>query len=113
MSDYPETREDWWRLVDENWDDLKNLIETFHPSKKNAPKMEITANRAELVRQEICSTIDELGDYESLKNNRDNELLSIFNETYWGMPESVSCHDYPKFYLLCDLCSEGYVLYED
>lgn len=113
MKTYPETKQEWWEFVDTNWDDLKNLIETFHPARKNAPQLEITAERAEVIRRVICKDIVELCDYEKLKQEKDDRLLDVFNQTYWGIPESTSSWNYNGFGLICDLCSEGYVLYEE
>jgi hypothetical protein len=108
---YPKNKEEWWNLVDQNWKDLKNLIETFNS--KNPPKLKITAKNAEEARQYIASQLSEVKDYQKLKDNRDEDLLNVFNTTYWNIPESTECWQYPAFGLLCDLCSEGYVLSED
>lgn len=112
MKDYPETKDNWWKLVDENWENLKSLINMFHPANKFTPKMTITANRVEKVRQSLIKKITSIPDYEKLKNDRDPGLANVLESTYWGIPESTDCWNYPGFGILCDLCSESYVLYD-
>jgi len=111
--EYPKTKEEWWTLVNEHWDDLKNLIETFHPARKNTPEMTITASRAEALRQVLSAEFTRLDDYEKMREEQDVKLANVLEETYWGIPESIEVWQYPKFGLLCDLCSESYVLREE
>lgn len=100
--------ENWWKIVDCNWKDLKSLIETFK-TVNNIPAMQITAERAESIRKYVAKDVEE--DYESLKVNRDVKLAKVFNDIYWNIPESTSCWDYPGFIVLCDLCSETHCLF--
>lgn len=113
MNKCPTNKEEWWKLVDDNWEDLQSLIVIFHPSNKSVPKLKITANRAEKVRQSIVKKITTIPDYKELKKNRDPKLAGVLDDTYWGIPESVDCWNYKGFGLLCDLCSESYVLYDN
>lgn len=102
-------KEDWWELVDSKWESLKELIHTF---KHSEPKLKITAVRAEQFRQSVAEEIPDL-DYEELKRNRDQKLATVFSRTYWSIPESTECWNYSGFGVLCDLCSESWVLYEE
>lgn len=113
MLNYPKTKQEWWEFVDTNWDDLKNLIETFHPARKNTPEMTITASRTEELRKVFAGEFTELADYEKMKEERDTKLANVLDETYWGIPESTDAWCFTGFGLLCDLCSESYVLWEE
>ena len=117
--DYAETMEEWWKMVDEKWNDLINIIHTYYPNKENLfheNEMEITARDAESARrfcvekivQEEGSKITDIVDYaERLKNLcMAEELWTVFNHTWFGIPESISCREIPGFGRLCDLCSD-------
>jgi len=116
---YPKTKEEWWELVDENWENLRKLISRFHPrkGKKFNDNFIITAPVPEKIRlqqvKEILKEnfpVDILQYIEVLRSNRDTKLLRIVENTWWGLPESVEVRDFPGFGVLCDLCSEAYLL---
>lgn len=107
------TKNDWWQELESNWINIERLINTFHPVHDNAPQMEITAPTAELARKFIASDIKEIGNYTKMKDEKDSALSLILSETYWGIPESTECWQYPGFGVLCDLCSESDVLFEE
>lgn len=106
-----DTKEEWWQLVDSNWDALEELIRAFWI---NDTKLPITAENAELARSEVLEEypVKEY-DYNSLKQSRNPELSAFFDNLYWKIPESTDCWKYRGFGVLCDLCSESYVLFED
>jgi len=115
--DYAETMEEWWKMVDEKWDELTNMICVYHPNKENLfheNEMDITARDAEAARR-FCAKriaqenkITDIIDYaERLKNLRmAEELWTVFNYTWFGIPESIDCWEIPSFGRLCDLCSD-------
>ena len=115
MSDYATNKQEWWEIVDKNWENLKSLVKTFHSSNKSIPDLEITNERAEALRKELTQNkkAKSMPDLEKLKKEQDIKMLDVFNDTYWNIPESTSCWRYPGFGILCDLCSEGYVLNEE
>lgn len=103
----------WWEEVDNNWGDLLNLIEKFHPAHSNPEVImlyPITASNAEKACDSIRNQIDTklpISIANTAKENRDGETLHrIFNETWFGAPESRDVFYEPCFGLLCDLCSE-------
>lgn len=117
----PTTKEQYWLLVNEHWQVLSDLISTYHPGYGRKHNMVITANRAENLCQQIREDI--LDDWqiddecpvkiaEQHKINRSDEIVSIFNQTWFGMPESYEVRSEPGFSLLCDLCSESWCLEE-
>lgn len=104
---------DWWQEVDDNWADLVRLIEKFHPAHRREDDMMnygITAPNAERACAAIRSDIQTehpISLATQARANRDAETLHrIFNEVWFGAPESRSVFAEPCFGLLCDLCSE-------
>lgn len=104
---------DWWALVDSRWVDLINCIETFHPNVKSVANdwaYPITAPEAERACEFVRATIDRpsvLTSATKAKEDRDHRTLnSIFNEAWFGAPESRDVYSVPGFSTLCDLCSE-------
>lgn len=116
-----DTASDWWKAVDANWSRLLRLITDWHPSSKSAeprPRLRIDAPYAETACRDIREEIhDDAHDpvAAAMKAHIDRDgpaLWSIFNATWFGVPESRGAHGLPGFGLLCDLCSEGGVLEE-
>jgi len=48
---------------------------------------------------------------EHLKHNRSEKLVRYFHSA-WGLASDVYAYSVPGWGVLCDLCSEEYVLYE-
>lgn len=109
-----EIMEWWWKAVEENWDDLVSLIDRFHPASDNpGTEYEITAPAAEQVceifREDIRQNVNANPCERAKKAKQDrngDELHQIFNQTWFGMPESAEVRYEPGFGILCDLCSE-------
>lgn len=106
------TNAEWWKMVDDNWEDLVNLIDKFHPNcaRFDPAEYPISAQRAE----NYCKTVREQTDTKQpvgaaviCKEMRDAiPLITIFNETWFGVPESMASRGEPGFFVLCDCCSE-------
>ena len=84
QGNWPKTKDEWWTLVDEHWADLLSLMHRFI-----GPK---------------------LGDVEKLKADRDSDLVISFNDAWFKAPEVPGLSEISGWDLLCDLCSEAYVL---
>lgn len=117
----PTTKEEWWQLVESNYNDLFYLIGKFHPENYRIHRYNITADKAEKVcenvRNEIRSRnafndVHPLDRFKKLYDTRNSDLASLLSETWFGMPESSDIRSEPGFFVLCDLCSESYVLEE-
>jgi len=116
--DYPKTAEEWWALLEHHKEPLKDLTVQFHPVYRQMQRVEmrITAPLAERVcegaRRSISRECDEdpLVRFDRLLEEKSDEMVSLLNEVWFGMPESTDCWQYPVFGVLCNLCSEGYVL---
>lgn len=78
---YAKTVEEWWFLVDDQWDNLVGIIARFTP--KNLGKM----RKAKEEKQ--CDS-----------------MLSILNEAWFKAPDSPLIHSIPGWGRLCDLCSD-------
>jgi hypothetical protein len=107
------TPEQWWAAVDENWSDLEALISDFHPANWRKHNHPITAPAAEEVCEDVRTEIraEGLADPVKAANNamkgRDaGSLHTIFEHTWFGLPESYEIRSLPGFGVLCDLCSE-------
>lgn len=120
---YPKTAAEWWSLAESHRDNLRRLVLDFHPAARSVPKywdgkdFPITARNAESaclrVREEISREFDgDVGErFDALLKGREAKLAVLLNETWFGIPESVSAHSIPGFGVLCDLCSEAGVLF--
>lgn len=103
------TQEQWWDKVEKSKPSLLGLIDRFYPSKLKKPEWvgEITAAAAEAACQLVRDQIDRAnpaGDFESAIVKRDSAIvLTILSDTWFGMPESVTCRSEPGFWDLCDL----------
>ena len=114
--DYPQTAEEWWAVVEYYQVDLRTLVTVFHPYYRNAPGLPITAPKAEQACEEAREEIrsqeqdDPLLRFEEYRKGKNAELANLLNDVWFGMPESVAVREEPGFGVLCDLCSEAYVL---
>lgn len=116
----PLTADQWWSLVNKYKEQLRNLTAEFHPSNARwAQPMNITAAAAEAVSESIREDIereqqeDPLTSFDRMVAAKDRTLARLLNQVWFGVPESRDAHDLTGFHLLCDLCSESWVLYGD
>ena len=127
---YPKTREEYWQLAEDNKGLLQDLIATYHPYYRNAHLDHSisapTAERAcEVFRKQIAEGYAEdiplfgkdINDPQALfrkyLEEKDPEIATLLNEVWFGMPESYASREAPGFGVLCDLCSEAYLLYDE
>lgn len=111
----------WWAEVSGSWEDLRALVERWHPESPALgprPLMPITARNAEGARLELLLEDQEAttaarlcGDLlermDATRAKQDHEaLFVILNAAWLGIPESSSCWAIPGFDTLCDLCSD-------
>ncbi len=113
---YPKTYEEYWQQVEENASLLQDWIASFHPfyARPNL-HYKITAEVAEKVCQGVRDEIAQREQedpqvlFTRYRNERNPEIVSLFNQTWFGIPESSDVRYEPGFGMFCDLCSEGYL----
>lgn len=98
---YIRTKEEYWQVVYDWWDDLLSIMRRFIPMEGYEDK---------------DGTILEVPLWQyivKLKDKRDLNLDGYFQSTWLSAPDSGWIHGIKGWDILCDLCSESYVLYED
>jgi hypothetical protein len=101
MMGCPTNKEEWWKSLEENWDNILHIFYQFLPMHEHCDyKNNITAIP-------LSSTI------QNLKNTRNSEIARYLNRAWAAAPDHISIHSIPSWGELCDLCSEEYCLYED
>jgi len=117
MGEYPENAAEWWALLERHKEQLLDSIGSFHPWYETKHNYKITATKAEDLCKEIRESIKDKGDprvlFEQYLLNRNTEMVGLLNEVWFGMPESQSVRMAPGFGVLCDLCSEAWVLNDE
>ena len=88
LPEYATNKNEYWQIVDANWADLYNILATYLPK-------------------------EELSKADNLRLNKDRELVDLFDDAWFAAPDHKSIHDIPGWHVLCNLCSEAHVLYED
>lgn len=88
LPEYPKNAEEYWQIVDAYWANLYNILARFLPK-------------------------DQLAQADNLRLNKNPEIARLFNAAWGNAPDSPSIHSIPSWRVLCDLCSEEYVLYDE
>jgi hypothetical protein len=82
------TKAEWWSKVDDNWNDLLEIIYDF--------------------------ALDRADEATTYMLERNPDLARVFNSAWFNAPDDRAVlYSYPGWGLLCDLCSEEWVLYDD
>ncbi len=85
---YPRTKEEYWNIVDAHWENLYNIMVRYLPK-------------------------DQLAKADNFRLNKDPAIVHLFNDAWWNAPDNRSIHAIPSWYVLCDLCSESYLLQDE
>lgn len=93
--------EEWWQALNDNWDRLLGILYRF------IPMSQYLDYKQEITMIPMGQTI------ESLKQNRDPQIVRYLNAAWMSAPDNISIHSIPGWGLLCDLCSEEWCLYEN
>lgn len=94
---YPTTKEEYWAVVDKYWSYLLDIVLRFGP--------EYVIHNGETKKLAVAAT--------QLKEIRSSELEEYFQKTWASAPDTGHIHAIPAWHILCDLCSESYLLFED
>jgi hypothetical protein len=95
------TKQDWWDCVNENWADLLQILYRFLPLHDNLDR------DGQILAHPVAVKVVKL------KENQDDELARYFHAAWAAAPDSPGIHRIPCWGVLCDLCSEEYVIWED
>jgi len=129
MNDYPKSKDEWWQFVNVYWKQLESLVMEYYPNQSNFPKDGWPLPYPKLEHpQRACNIIikklrEEKSIWQNkvsfskyinnLKENKNTKLAEIFENTWFGLPETPSIRSLPGFFVFCDLCSEAYLLEEE
>jgi len=97
---YLKNKEEWWKLVDDNWPDLIDILYRF-----------IGMSDHENIDCKITEEVRAV-EIERMKQNRDERLADYFQGAWSNAPNVQGLQSIPGWLRMCDLCSERYVLEE-
>ena len=94
-------KQDWWNAVDEHWPQLRKIFYQFLPM----------TGYSDIQGVALMNPLSEL--VALLRETRNDDLHVYFQAAWSAAPDSPKIHYIPGWYVLCDLCSESYVLGEE
>jgi hypothetical protein len=86
MKDRPTNKTEYWKFVNEYFDALENIIKRFAP--------------------------DKLEEAQLYKKEQNPQIARIFELCWENAPDEPNIHFIRAWNILCNLCSESYVLDE-
>lgn len=98
------SEKDWWDAVNSKWDYLLNII--GDQMDLGSPAYEVPGKCESLMTGRTI-----LQELIFLKQTENTKIARYFNGA-WGLASEKYAWSVPGWGLLCDLCSEEYVLYE-
>jgi hypothetical protein len=98
----PNNKQEYWDIVYKYWDDIFHILNIYLP----------TFGKQWIDNSSLDKT---LGEYIlELKETKNPRLVRAFNAAWFNCPDEMSGDFAHKSWsVLCDLCSEEYVLYEE
>lgn len=100
IKDYvcPTNAEEYWQVVDQYWPLLLDIVLKFCSENNFSPDSKYFGKKLAVVLT-------------SMKLNRNNELCNFFQEAWCNAPDNGYIHLIPGWEILCDLCSESYLVH--
>lgn len=95
------TVDDWWRVTEDCWPHLVNIMERFLPM---GEFQNLDGTLLGVPLREYVTTMFE---------RRDADIPRILNAAWGAAPDQPSIHSIPRWNVLCDLCSEEWVFEEN
>jgi hypothetical protein len=96
----PTTKEEYWQVVDDYWSNLLDIILMFGPEN--------------IINADSDNVVEKLAVVATrYKENRDIRLVDFFNKSWSSAPDDGEIHLIPTWHILCDLCSESYLVIEN
>jgi len=97
---YPKNEKEWWTSLEEHWENLMAIMAKFLLINPNTTNPEINHHM-------------KLEDILNAKKNKDgHKLVRYLNDAWFAAPDKPRIHEILSWRILCDLCSESYVLDE-
>lgn len=97
---YPRTKDEWWGNVDKWWTELMDICDNYLDLGK--PDFDLIEMASDLRPLAVVLT--------EWKEKRDPRLERAFSKAWCVAPDHGSIHGQKAWDVLCDLCSESYVL---
>jgi hypothetical protein len=97
----PSNATEYWNIVDTHWDDLFHILNVYLPtfSSKWIDGTQLDKPLGEYITE--------------LKETRNGRLVRVLNAAWFAVPDNKSSEgEHTGWNILCDLCSEEYVLHE-
>lgn len=112
----PNTADEWWALCAARRDDLRKIVEHYHPRTRTPADTSghtITSPAAERVCELVRGRVAEqpgdplvLFDV-ALGERAADTMVALLNQSWFGLPESMESRSVPGFFVLCTLCEEA------
>lgn len=99
--DYPKTKQEWWETLEAHWDNIWDILSMFLPLSKKVNCHDIQTETTMAQNVEIA------------RKERSPDMVHYLNAAWWKAPDNPSIHSIPSWGVLCDLCSESYLIEED
>jgi len=97
------TADDWWKVVDDHWPELQEII--FHHMDWKHPAYDQPGDaKSPPTGRSISEELD------FLREKRDPYRLARYFNAAWGMASESYAWSVPGWGQLCDLCSEEWVV---
>ena len=98
---YPKTRDEWWQSLSEHWPNLLSILHRY-----------IGMDDLESIDGKL--TVEPRSvEIETMKLNKNPDLIRYLNAAWWNAPDKPWIHNIPGWGILCDLCSEEYLLHDE
>lgn len=101
---YPKSKDEWWKLADDWWPELVNIMTMFLPIN------EIDMQEDEDHKPIIDDLYPMIYHIEKNKKEKSAKLFKYLQGAWETAPDDPSIHKIPGWDILCDLCSEVDVL---
>lgn len=98
---YPKTKKEWWDNVYEYWDDIVLVMGKYVRLNEYA-SLDGELDTRTLLENAILA-----------KKAKNSNLHLLFQRAWWQAPDHPKIFNDVGWGILCDLCSEGYLLSDD
>lgn len=99
IKDYvcPNNADEYWQVVDKYWPLILDIVLRFCSDNIFSVDSKYFGKKLAVVLT-------------SMKLNRDTEICNFFDQAWYNAPDTGHIHLIPGWEILCDLCSESYLV---